>query len=132
MPRKSAGLLIAALVALAGGLAAWGSSGGGGSTASSPNVLKALWYEGPGNATQIAWDQAIADFKKQHPGVRVQFSLKSFNQMQQNASMILNSSDVPDVMEYNKGHATTGLRSKQGLLTDLTPEATKYGWDKML
>jgi len=132
MPRKSAGLLIAALVALAGGLAACGSSGGGGSTASSPNVLKVWWYEGPGSAYQIAWDQAIADFKKQHPGVTVQFSLKSFNQMQQNASMILNSSDVPDVMEYNKGDATTGLLSKQGLLTDLTPEAAKYGWDKLL
>ena len=133
MPRKSAGLLIAALVALAGSLAACGSSsGGGGSAASSSKVLKVWWYEGPGSAYQIAWDQAIADFKKQHPGVTVQFSLKSFNQMQQNASMILNSSDVPDVMEYNKGDATTGLLSKQGLLTDLTAEATKYGWDKLL
>jgi len=133
MPRKSAGLLIAALVALAGSLAACGSSSsGGGGTASSSKVLKVWWYEGPGSAYQIAWDQAIADFKKQHPGVTVQFSLKSFNQMQQNASMILNSSDVPDVMEYNKGDATTGLLSKQGLLTDLTPEATKYGWDKLL
>ena len=131
MPRKSAGLLMAALVALAGSLAACGSSGGGGS-ASSSNVLKVWWYEGPGSAYQIAWDQAIKDFKKQHPGVTVQFSLKSFNQMQQNASMILNSSDVPDVMEYNKGDATTGLLSKEGLLTDLTPEAVKYGWDKVL
>ena len=133
MPRKSAGLLIAALVALAGSLAACGSSGGGGTASSSSSkVLKVWWYEGPGSAYQIAWDQAISDFKKQHPGVTVQFSLKSFNQMQQNASMILNSSDVPDVMEYNKGDATTGLLSKQGLLTDLTPEATKYGWDKLL
>jgi raffinose/stachyose/melibiose transport system substrate-binding protein len=128
--RKTAGLLIAALVALTGALAACGSNGG--STASSPKVLKVWWYEGPGSAYQIAWNQAIADFKKQHPGVSVQFSLKSFNQMQQNASMILNSSDVPDVMEYNKGDATAGLLSKQGLLTDLTPEATKYGWDKLL
>ena len=134
MPRrKSAGLLIAALVALAGSLAACGSSGGGSTASSSSSkVLKVWWYEGPGSAYQIAWDQAISDFKKQHPGVSVQFSLKSFNQMQQNASMILNSSDVPDVMEYNKGDATTGLLSKQGLLTDLTPEATKYGWDKLL
>ncbi len=132
MPRKSAGLLIAALVALAGSLAACGSSGGGGTASSSSKVLKVWWYEGPGSAYQVAWDQAISDFKKQHPGVTVQFSLKSFNQMQQNASMILNSSDVPDVMEYNKGDATTGLLSKQGLLTDLTPEATKYGWDKLL
>ena len=133
MPRKSAGLLIAALVALAGSLAACGgSSSSGGGTASSSKVLKVWWYEGPGSAYQIAWDQAITDFKKQHPGVTVQFSLKSFNQMQQNASMILNSSDVPDVMEYNKGDATTGLLSKQGLLTDLTAQATKYGWDKLL
>src|SRR3984893_8248973 len=132
MPRKSADLLIAALVALAGRLAACGSSGGGGSTASSPNVLKVWWYEGPGSPYQIAWDQAIADFKEQQPGGTGQCSLKSFNQMQQNASMILNSSDVPDVMEYNKGDATTGLLSKQGLLTDLTPEAAKYGWDKLL
>jgi raffinose/stachyose/melibiose transport system substrate-binding protein len=130
MPRKRTGLLMAALVALSASLAA--CAGNGGTASSSPNVLKVWWYEGPGSAYQIAWDQAIADFKKQHPGVTVQFSLKSFNQMQQNASMILNSSDVPDVMEYNKGDATTGLLSKEGLLTDLTPEAVKYGWDKLL
>ena len=35
--------------------------------------------------------------------------------------MILNSDSAPDVMEYNKGNATAGLLSKQGLLTDLTP-----------
>jgi raffinose/stachyose/melibiose transport system substrate-binding protein len=128
--RKTVGLLTAALLALTGALAACGSSGG--SAASSPKVLKVWWYEGNGSAYQIAWDQAIKDFEKQHPGVTVQFSLKSFNQMQQNASMILNSSDVPDVMEYNKGDATTGLLSKEGLLADLTPEATKYGWDKLL
>ena len=133
MPRrKTAGLLAAALVALAGALAACGSGGGGPAAASSPKVLKVWWYEGPGSAYQIAWDQAIKDFKQQHPGVTVQFSLKSFNQMQQNASMILNSSDVPDVMEYNKGDATTGLLSKQGLLTDLTAQASKFGWDKLL
>jgi raffinose/stachyose/melibiose transport system substrate-binding protein len=130
---RSAALLIAALAAATAGLAACGSSGGsGGNSSSGSKVLKVWWYESPGSAYQIAWDQAIADFKKQHPGVTVQFSLKSFNQMQQNASMILNSADVPDVMEYNKGDATTGLLSKQGLLTDLTPEAVKYGWDKKL
>jgi raffinose/stachyose/melibiose transport system substrate-binding protein len=131
MRRKKAGLLLPALVAMVVSLAACGSSGGS-TAASSSKVLKVWWYEGPGSAYQIAWDQAIKDFKKQHPGVTVQFSLKSFNQMQQNASMILNSADVPDVMEYNKGDATTGLLSKEGLLTDLTPAAAKYGWDKLL
>ena len=46
--------------------------------------------------------------------------------------MVLNSDDAPDLMEYNKGNATAGLLSKQGLLTDLTAEATKRGWDKKL
>jgi raffinose/stachyose/melibiose transport system substrate-binding protein len=46
--------------------------------------------------------------------------------------MVLNSSDAPDLMEYNKGNATAGQLAKQGLLTDLTAEATRRGWDKKL
>jgi raffinose/stachyose/melibiose transport system substrate-binding protein len=46
--------------------------------------------------------------------------------------MVLGSDEAPDIMEYNKGNATAGLLSKQGLLTDLTAEATKRGWDKLL
>jgi raffinose/stachyose/melibiose transport system substrate-binding protein len=131
--KKARTAFIAGVTVAVAALAACGSNGSGGSgTASSSKVLKVWWYEGPGSAYQIAWDQAIKDFKKAHPGVAVQFSLKTFNQMQQSASLILNSSNVPDVMEYNKGDATTGLLSKQGLLTDLTPEVTKYGWDKLL
>lgn len=129
--KKARTAFIAAATVAVAALAACSSNGSGGTTSSS-KVLKVWWYEGPGSAYQIAWDQAIKDFEKSHPGVTVQFSLKTFNQMQQSASLILNSSNVPDVMEYNKGDATTGLLSKQGLLTDLTPEVTKYGWDKLL
>src|SRR5688572_19811727 len=46
--------------------------------------------------------------------------------------MVLNSSEAPDLMEYNKGNATAGLLSTQGLLTDLTAEVTKRGWDKKI
>ena len=127
-PRKGTALL-AALAAAALALAACSS---GSNSASSPKVLKVWWYESAGSAYAIAWNQAIKDFKAAHPGVQVQFSLKSFNQMQQSAPMILNSSNVPDVMEYNKGAATTGLLSKEGLLTDLTPQVSKYHWDQLL
>ena len=68
----------------------------------------------------IAWDKAIEIFKAEHPGVEVQFERKAFEQIQQNAGMIINSSEGPDIMEYNKGNATAGLLSSQGLLTDLT------------
>ena len=121
--------LVMACAALVSVLAACGSGSGSGSPG---KVLKVWWYEAPGSAYYIAWNQAIKDFEKAHPGVKVQFSEKSFNQMQQTAPMVLNSSNVPDVMEYNKGDATTGLLSKQGLLTDLTPQVSKFGWGKLL
>jgi raffinose/stachyose/melibiose transport system substrate-binding protein len=92
-----------------------------------------IWhYEGEDAATSIAWDDAIADFQAAYPDVTVEFERKTFDQIQQTGQMILNSSDVPDVMEINKGNATAGLYAKQGLLTDLTEVAAERGWDKIL
>jgi raffinose/stachyose/melibiose transport system substrate-binding protein len=92
-----------------------------------------LWhYEGPTSAMGVAWNKAIELFKTAHPGVTVKFEEKGFQQIQQNAQMILNSDSAPDILEYNKGNATAGLLSKQGLLTDLTEQASKRGWDKAL
>ncbi len=107
-----------------GDKAATPSEGGG--------VLRLWHYETPNSAMGVAWKQAIADFEKSHPGVTVKFEEKGFEQIQQNAAMILNSDEGPDLMEYNKGNATAGLLSSQGLLTDLSEEATRRGWDKLL
>jgi raffinose/stachyose/melibiose transport system substrate-binding protein len=97
------------------------------------NKTLRLWhYEGANSAMGIAWAEAIKQFEAAHPGVKVQFEEKGFEQIRQNAGMILNSDEAPDIMEYNKGNASAGLLSKQGLLTDLTGEATKRGWDKAL
>ena len=79
-----------------------------------------------------SWAAAIDTFKSTHPGVTVTHEAKAFEDIQANASMILNSNAAPDVMEYNKGNATAGLLSTQGLLTDLTSVATARGWDKIL
>jgi raffinose/stachyose/melibiose transport system substrate-binding protein len=110
---------------------------GGGSSESSgsknsPKVLKLWHYESADSAMGIAWDKSIEIFKAEHPGVTVQFERKTFEQIQQNAGMILNSDQGPDVMEYNKGNATAGLLSSQGLLTDLSSVVVKRGWDKKL
>ncbi|MFF7328466.1 extracellular solute-binding protein [Streptomyces sp. NPDC008150] len=110
-------------------LASCGGSDGG----SSDGRTLTLWhYEGPDSAMGVAWNEAIKEFEAQHPGVKVKFEEKGFEQIQKTAPMVLNSSDAPDIMEYNKGNATAGLLSKQGLLTDLTAEATARGWDKKL
>jgi raffinose/stachyose/melibiose transport system substrate-binding protein len=127
-------VLTAALLAASLAVAACGSNGStsSGSGGGDGKSLKLWHYEGDNSAMGIAWNEAIKDFKAAHPGVTVKFESKSFEQIQKNASMILNSSSVPDVMEYNKGNATAGLLSKQGLLTDLTSFAQKNGWDKSL
>ncbi|MDQ0681186.1 raffinose/stachyose/melibiose transport system substrate-binding protein [Streptomyces achromogenes] len=108
------------------------SCGGSDSGSSDGKTLKLWHYEGPDSAMGAAWNAAIKEFEAKHPGVKVKFEEKGFEQIQKTAPMVLNSSDAPDIMEYNKGNATAGLLSKQGLLTDLTDEVAKRGWDKKL
>ncbi|MFC4115600.1 ABC transporter substrate-binding protein [Nonomuraea zeae] len=130
--RGAAALAAAVLV-----LSACGSGSGSGSEAApaksdQPRVLKLWHYETADSAMGKAWAEAIKKFEASHPNVTVKFEEKGFEQIQKTASMVLNSDEAPDIMEYNKGNATAGLLSKQGLLTDLSEEATKRGWDKLL
>ena len=122
-------------VALAAGLTACSGSddGGGGDGGTADATSRKRWhYESPNGAMGIAWAEAIKVFEEEHPGVTIEFEEKSFEQIQQTAGMILSSDEGPDIMEYNKGNATTGLLSSQGLLTDITAVADERGWTDML
>jgi raffinose/stachyose/melibiose transport system substrate-binding protein len=130
-PWKGAALL-ATLAAITLTVTACGEDGPSGGEGNQGRVLKLWHYEGPDSAMGVAWNQAIKEFQASHPGVRVRFEAKGFEQIQKTAPMVLNSKDAPDVMEYNKGNATAGLLSRQGLLTDLTAEVTERGWDKLI
>ena len=90
------------------------------------------WFEGADSSEGIAWTKALDEFKSKHPDVTVNFQQKTFAQLQASGSMILNSDQAPDVLEYNKGNATAGLVSSQGLLTNLDDYAKSEGWDKIL
>ncbi|PZG01791.1 ABC transporter substrate-binding protein [Micromonospora deserti] len=125
--RRAAAALSAALIA--GTMALTGC---GGDDSSGGKTLTLWHYEGPDSAMGVAWSEAIKEFEATHPGVKVKFEEKGFEQIQKTAPMVLNSRDAPDILEYNKGNATTGLLSKQGLLTDMSDEVAKRGWDKML
>ncbi|MGW3342963.1 ABC transporter substrate-binding protein [Nonomuraea rubra] len=125
----------AVLAAAALALSACGSGGDSGTPSpagTEPRVLKLWHYETADSAMGKAWAEAIKKFEASHPNVTVKFEEKGFEQIQKTASMVLNSDEAPDIMEYNKGNATAGLLSKQGLLADLSEEATKRGWDKLL
>ncbi|MFG2945441.1 ABC transporter substrate-binding protein [Streptomyces adustus] len=124
--------VVASAVILAGSLLLTSCGGSDGGSSGDGKTLKLWHYEGPTSAMGVAWNEAIKEFEASHPGVKVKYEEKSFEQIQKTAQMVLNSSDTPDLMEYNKGNATAGLLSKQGLLTDLSAEAAKRGWDKKL
>jgi raffinose/stachyose/melibiose transport system substrate-binding protein len=131
--RKGAALLATlAAVALTATACGGGDNGNKSGGSTKATTLKLWHYEGPTSAMGVAWKQAIQEFQAAHPGVTVKFEEKGFEQIQKTAPMVLNSKDAPDIMEYNKGNATAGLLSKQGLLTDLTPQVTKRGWDKLI
>ncbi|WP_221357431.1 ABC transporter substrate-binding protein [Streptomyces beigongshangae] len=108
------------------------SCGDSDSGSSDGRTLKLWHYESPDSAMAVAWNAAVEEFEKTHPGVEVKFEEKGFEQIQKTAPMVLNSDDAPDLMEYNKGNATAGHLSRQGLLTDLSAEVTKRGWDEKL
>jgi raffinose/stachyose/melibiose transport system substrate-binding protein len=120
-------LLMAAALALA---ACGDDDGDSGDTES--GTLRLWHYEPPDSAMGVAWEEAIRIFEAEHPGVTVAFEERQFEQIQDTAQMILNSDEAPDIMEYNKGNATAGLLSQQGLLTDITDEVTERGWDQMI
>jgi len=102
------------------------------SAAAAKTVLKIWHYEAADSAMGQSWADAMADFQAEHPDVEIQFELKTFDQIQQTAMMVLNSPNAPDVMECNKGNATAGVYTSQGLLTDLTDVAAERGWDTLL
>ncbi|MBS3179014.1 MULTISPECIES: ABC transporter substrate-binding protein [unclassified Pseudoclavibacter] len=91
-----------------------------------------LWhFEAENSAMGIAWDEAIKVFEEE-TGATVEFEEKSFEQIRQTASQVLNSDQAPDILEYTKGNATAGLLASQGLLTPITESVEEYGWaDKL-
>jgi raffinose/stachyose/melibiose transport system substrate-binding protein len=116
----------AAMAVAAAGLVAC-SSGGGGDAGKTFTILQ---YEDPKTAQGQGWQLALDLFKKKHPGVKVDFHTTSFDAVRKNAKLTLGGNKVPDVVEFNKGNADGGQLASQGLLTPLTDEVKKYGWDK--
>jgi raffinose/stachyose/melibiose transport system substrate-binding protein len=97
-----------------------------------PRVLNLWYYEPPDGALGKAWAAAQTQFLATHPGVTIHFELHTFEQIQQTAQMVLNSSSAPDLIEINKGAGNAGTLAVDGLLTDMTTEAATRGWDKIL
>src|SRR4029453_8058802 len=126
---KHTRILGAAAAIAAAALVLSGCSGSGDS--GDDDTLRLWHYESDTSAMGIAWDEAIKVFEEE-TGATVEFEEKSFEQIRSTASQVLNSDEAPDLLEYNKGNATAGLLSSQGLLSNLDDVVADHGWDEQL
>lgn len=106
-----------------------GANGGSGDYAG--QTLTVMHYEGAESAMAKAWDRAFEIFEEE-TGATINFQATSFEDINATASQLLDSSDAPDVMEYNKGNGTAGQLASIGLLQDLNDAYAEYGWDSLL
>ena len=94
-------------------------------------TLKVMDYEGADSAMGIAWAKAIQIFEAQ-TGAKVNHQATSFETLNASASQLFDSSDAPDVSEYNKGNGTAGQLAATGIIQNLDDAYAKYGWaDKL-
>lgn len=97
-----------------------------------------------GDVTLTVWDsftrpvesQVVetlnGEFQESHPGVTIERVVRSFDDLKKTARLALSADDGPDVAQINQGLSDMGVMVAGGILTDLTPYATHYGWNEKL
>ena len=134
--RKSA--IAAAMAVSAIALSACSSTGDDPSAAPSSGdvdytgeTLTVMHYEGEESAMGIAWARAIEIFEEQ-TGATVEVQATSFEDLNASAGQLFDSSDAPDVSEYNKGNGTAGQLAATGVIQNLDDAYAEFGWaDKL-
>lgn len=106
-------------------------TGADGSTDWTGQTLKVMHYEGEDSAMGIAWDRAIEIFEEE-TGATVDLQRTAFEDLNASAEQLFDSSDAPDVSEYNKGNGTAGQLAAIGVIQNLDDAYAEYGWaDKL-
>lgn len=108
------------------------SDGGGGADGDySGETLTVMHYEGEDSAMGIAWNRAIEIFEEE-TGATVDLQTTAFEDLNASAEQLFDSSDAPDVSEYNKGNATAGQLAAIGVILPLDEAYETYGWADLL
>ncbi len=97
----------------------------------SGETLTVMHYEGEDSAMGIAWNRAIEIFEEE-TGATVDLQVTAFEDLNASAEQLFDSSDAPDVSEYNKGNGTAGQLAAIGVIQNLDDAYAEYGWaDKL-
>ena len=88
-----------------------------------------LWLNGEDTKQELV-DYAIAEFKKLHPDVNVEFERQQWTGIVEKLTTALSSSDSPDVVEL--GNTQAQAFEAAGALADLTDKKAELGGDDLL
>lgn len=97
----------------------------------SGETLTVMHYEGEDSAMGIAWNRAIEIFEEE-TGATVDLQITAFEDLNSSAEQLFDSSDAPDVSEYNKGNGTAGQLAAIGVIQNLDDAYAEYGWAELL
>ncbi len=86
----------------------------GGTALAQDKTFNIWWFEGAESAQGITWTKALEELKANHPDVTVNFEQKTFDQMQQSGSMILNSNRGARHPRIQQGQRDGGSRGQPG------------------
>lgn len=73
-------------------------------------------------------DQLVADYEAANPGVTVERSAKTLDDLKVTAALALSQEDGPDIVQVNQGQSDMGALVEAGLLLPLNDYAEQYGW----
>lgn len=75
-------------------------------------------------------ERAIELFTAQYPNVKVDVTLRAFDDYMQIAPGIIQSDDPPDIAQGNQGYTIDGLLVEAGLIVPLDEYSEIYGWEQ--
>lgn len=82
-----------------------------------------------GESIVNGFKQEIQAFQTANPGVTVNLTVKDWASSIDTIKLVMSGDNPPDVMQGNEGWAIDGALWKAGLLMNLDPYATAFGWN---
>ncbi len=88
------------------------------------------WDDYTNEGQPAVMQQLNQNFLKAHPGVTINETARSFDDLSMTLKLAVSAGNGPEVTKVNQGAADQGTMVKQHLLVPLDAYIKQYGWDK--
>lgn len=99
-------------------------------TAAQAETKLVVWDIHPTSPQSDVINKLNAEFEANHPGVKIERTAYTFEDLKTVITLGMSSADGPDVSMVNQGFPDMGAMVAADLLLPLNDYATKFGWDK--